>query len=123
VGGAIDLEVARPMPGDGIAAPGARSATRAVTIGVPAVHAWPWLARLGYGRAGWSGGHLPHAGRRRSTAQFRPERQRLGPGARILLMPGSGFDVIAVEDGHYFVAPTPDEATSWCLDVESLPST
>ena len=64
--------------------------------------------------------HLPDAGRQHSTAQIRPERQQLGPGDRILRMPATVFDVIAVKDGHYFVARTSDEATSWCLDVEPL---
>jgi hypothetical protein len=31
------------------------------------------------------------------------------------MMPGTGFDVVAVEDGHYFVARTTDETVSWCL--------
>jgi len=41
------------MPGDDILGPGAGSTTRAVIIGAPASQVWPWLARLGYGKAGW----------------------------------------------------------------------
>ena len=41
------------MPGDDILGPGAGSTTRAVTIGTPAGQVWPWLAQLGYGKAGW----------------------------------------------------------------------
>ena len=118
--GATDEEVARPMPCDNIASPGARSTTRAVTIGVPAGQVWPWLAQLGYGRAGWYRDPLPDARRQRGTAQIRPEWQQLGLGDRILTMPGSGLDVVAVEDGHYFVARSPDAATSWCLEVKPL---
>jgi hypothetical protein len=52
--GATAGEVARPMPGDGILGAGASTTTRAITIGVPAHHLWPWLAQLGYGRANGS---------------------------------------------------------------------
>ena len=44
----------------------------------------------------------------------------LRPGDQILMMPGSGFDVVAVENGHFFVARAPDGTTSWCLAVETL---
>ena len=86
--GATDEEVAWPMPGDDIAAPGGRCTTRAITIGVPASQVWPWIAQLGYGRVGWYSDRLSHAGRQRSAAQIRPEWQQLGPGDRILLDAG-----------------------------------
>ena len=117
--GASDEEVARPMPGDDIAGPGARCTTRAITIGAPAGQVWPWLVQLGYGRAGWYGDHLSGADRQRSTEQIGPEWQ-LNPGDRIFMMPGSDIDIVAVEDGHYLVAGTPDGTMSWCLDVEPL---
>ncbi len=118
--GAADEEVAWPLPGDDIAAPAGRCTTRAVTIGTPAGQVWPWIAQLGYGRAGWYSDHLSHASRQRSAAQIRPEWQQLGPGDRILLVPGSGLDVITAEDGHYFVARTPDGTMSWCLEVKPV---
>jgi hypothetical protein len=119
--GATDDEARRPMPGDDIVPPSARCTTRAVTVGVPASQVWPWLAQLGYGRAGWySSSHLFGTGGKRGTDQIRPEWQQLRPGDRILVLPGTGFDVVAVEDGHYFAARTPDGSTSWCLAVEPL---
>ena len=118
--GATDEEVAWPMPGDDIAAPGGRCTTRAVTIGVPASQVWPWMAQLGYGRAGWYSDHVSHVGRKCSAAQIRLEWQQVAPGDHILIMPGSGLDIIAAEDGHYFVARTPDGAMSWCLEVEPV---
>jgi hypothetical protein len=36
------------------------------------------------------------------------------------MMPGTGLDVVAVEDGHCFVARAPDQTMSWCLAVEPL---
>lgn len=88
------------MPGDGILGPGAPSTTRAITISVPAGRVWPWLAQIGYGRAGWySYDWLDNDGQPSAT-QIRPEWQQLYPGDQILMMPGSGFDVAEVEAGH-----------------------
>jgi len=113
-------EVGHPMPGDGILGPGTGFTTRAVTIRAPTDQVWPWLTQLGYGRAGWySYDWLDNDGRR-SAEEIRPEWQHLRPGDQILMMPGSGFDVVAVEDGHFFVARAPDGTTSWCLAVETL---
>jgi hypothetical protein len=118
--GATADEVARSMPGDGILGLGAPSTTRAITIGAPADRVWPWLAQLGFGRAGWySYDWLDNDGHPSAT-QIRPEWQHLRPGDQILMMPGSGFDVVSVEDGHCFVASAPDGTMSWCLAVEPL---
>jgi hypothetical protein len=116
--GATADEVVRPMPGDSILGPGAPSTTRAITIGAPASQVWPWLAQLGYGRAGWySYDWLDNDGQPSAT-QIRPEWQHLCRGDRVLMMPGAGFDVIEVEDGHHFTARAPDQTMSWCLTVE-----
>ncbi len=116
-GATID-EVARPMPGDGILGPGASSTTRAITIDAPACQVWPWLAQIGYGRAGWySYDWLDNDGQR-SAEHIQPEWQHLRSGDRILMMPGAGFDVAEVEAGHYFTAQAPDQTMSWCLAVE-----
>jgi hypothetical protein len=59
-------------------------------------------------------------GQQRGPGQIQPGAQQLCPGDRILLMPGPGLEIVGVEDGHYFVACTPDAAMSWCLDAEPL---
>jgi hypothetical protein len=116
--GATSAEVARPMPGDGILGADAPSTTRAITIGAPAHHVWPWLAQLGYGRAGWySYDWLDNDGQP-SARHIHPEWQQLRPGDRILMMPDSGLDVTEVQDGCYFTARAPDQAMSWCLAAE-----
>jgi hypothetical protein len=118
--GATAGEAARPMPSDGFLGASAPSTTRAITIGVPAHHVWPWLAQLGYGRAGWySYDWLDNDGQP-SARRIHAEWQQLRPGDRILMMPGSGFDVAEVEDGHYFTARAPDQTVSWCLAVEPV---
>ncbi len=118
--GATNYEAGWPMPGDDIAGPHARCSTRAVTIGVPARQVWPWLAQLGDGQAGRDSDHLPGTRQQRGPEQVQPGSQQLSPGDRIPTIPGPGLEVVAVEDGHYFVARTPGATMSWCLDTEPL---
>jgi hypothetical protein len=42
-----------PLPGDDRHAAGAVVRTRATTVAAPRDDVWPWIAQLGYGRAGW----------------------------------------------------------------------
>ena len=118
--GATGEEVARPMPGDDIAGPGARCTTRAVTIQAPAGQVWPLLAQPGYGRAGWYSYDWRDNPGQRSAGQIRPRGQQFSPRDDARMMPGAGFDLVQVEDGHYFVVRAPDQTTSWCLDLEPL---
>ncbi len=53
--GATDEEVARPMPEDGLVASPSFDATRAITIQGSPEAVWPWLAQMGYRRAGFYG--------------------------------------------------------------------
>jgi hypothetical protein len=118
--GATDYEAVQPMPGDDIAGPHARCTTRAVTVGVPACQVWPWLAQLDDGQAGWDSQPVFGTGEQRGPEQIQPGRQQLCPGDRILTIPGPGLEVVAVQDGHYAVARTPDASMSWCLATEPL---
>jgi hypothetical protein len=53
--GATSEEVARPMPEDNIVADPVFDATRAITIRARPEQIWPWLAQMGFGRAGFYG--------------------------------------------------------------------
>jgi hypothetical protein len=50
--GASAEEIRAPLPGDDVVAHATWEATKAVTIGAPPQAVWPWLAQIGYGRAG-----------------------------------------------------------------------
>lgn len=52
-GGATDEEVFASMPGDEIIPHPMVETTHAITIHAPASDIWPWLAQMGYYRAGW----------------------------------------------------------------------
>jgi hypothetical protein len=51
--GASRAEVAAAMPGDHVVHRAQFNATRAITIEAPPEQVWPWIAQLGYRRAGF----------------------------------------------------------------------
>jgi len=51
--GATRDECAAEMPGDDVVPRAQFNATRAITIDAPPASVWPWIAQLGYGRAGF----------------------------------------------------------------------
>jgi hypothetical protein len=53
--GATREEVSAPMPGDAEVPEALYQATRAITVRAPRRDVWPWIAQLGYRRAGWYG--------------------------------------------------------------------
>jgi hypothetical protein len=78
--GATDDEVKGPYPGADLIPGGTRSATMAVTIDAPPARVWPWLAQMGYGRAGWySWDHLDNFGQP-SAEELHPEWQDIHVG-------------------------------------------
>jgi hypothetical protein len=51
--GAMDAEVALGMPGDELLQCAAFNVTRAITIQASPEDVWPWIAQIGFGRAGF----------------------------------------------------------------------
>src|SRR5689334_22229007 len=73
--GATDAEVAAAMPGDDLV-PGCQYAsTRAITINAPREAVWPWLAQVGFGRAGFYSNDLLDNVAHPSADQIIPELQ------------------------------------------------
>ena len=97
--GATDVEVARPMPGDGLVERPQLSATRAITIASPPSEVWPWLVQMGaYTRAGWySYDRIDNAGGT-SAWEIDPDLQHLEVGD---VLPtgadGRGFEVRGID--------------------------
>jgi hypothetical protein len=111
--GATDEEVRRPMPGDDLM-PDAASTTRAITIAAPPGQVWPWLVQLGYGRAGWYSYDWIDNDGQPSADRIIPELQQLQVGDQILMLPGMGPRVRALEPNRYFLAGD-QEGGIWCL--------
>jgi hypothetical protein len=111
--GATDEEVHRAMPGDDLI-PGAASTTRAIAIAAPPEQVWPWLVQIGYGRAGWYSYDWIDNDGRRSADRVLPELQDLQVGDQILMIPGMGPRVRAIEPHRHLLAGDADGGT-WCL--------
>jgi hypothetical protein len=116
--GATDEEVARALPGDELL-PDANVTTRAITIDARPEEVWPWLVQLGYGRGGWYSYDWIDNDGHPSASRVVPELQRLEPGDQILMAPGLGPRVRAVEPDRYLLAGDAGGGI-WCLALYPL---
>lgn len=89
----IDKEIsARPLDGDEIVPDAEAIDTRVIEIAAAPEGVWPWLAQMGYGRAGWYSYDeldMNHA----SAEQILPELQDVEVGDVFPTHPGGGFEV------------------------------
>ncbi len=105
--GATDTEVARAMPGDELSDQPTFLSTRAITIDATPEAIWPWLAQIGYGRAGFYGydvlENLGSARGIRSADRIVPELQRIAVGDPLPLSAAGGLIINAVSPNRYLV--------------------
>lgn len=86
--GATPDEVSGRYPGDELIPDPAHSSTIATTLPAPPERVWPWLAQMGYDRAGWySWDKLDHGGKP-SADRIVPGWQNLHEGQRLNSMAG-----------------------------------
>jgi hypothetical protein len=104
--GATDAEIARSLPGDELVPQPRIRTIRAITITAPPPEVWPWVAQIGYKRAGWYSYDFIHrllrvAGSvddpRASARRVIPELQDLKVGDSIKIAPQLVFEVVAIE--------------------------
>ena len=72
--GATSEEVDRSLPGDGEVPHPQVASTRAIPIHAPARAVWPWLAQMGWRRAGWYSYDLIDNDRVRSAERIVPDQ-------------------------------------------------
>jgi hypothetical protein len=124
--GATGVEVARAMAGDDLVPHPTHVTTRAVTIDAEPDDVWPWLAQMGYRRAGmysydWIDrvmGILDED----STWRVLPEFQHLAVGDVIPMGSGPSWPVTAVEANRSLVLHIVDEGVdiTWSYLLERL---
>jgi len=110
--GATDAELVRSLPGDELVPQPRIETMRAITINASPAEVWPWLAQIGYKRAGWYSYDFLHrllrvAGSvddpRASASRVIPELQDLKVGDSIKIAPQMAFDVVAIEPQRVIV--------------------
>jgi hypothetical protein len=118
--GATAAEARAAMPGDDLVPVSHFTATRAITIDTDARDIWPWLAQVGYGRAGfYSYDLLDNLGRPSATAIMQQWQQAaVGDLAAPMAShptPQTSFRVTSVEPGVLLVWAKPDSTWAWTL--------
>jgi hypothetical protein len=121
--GATSEETARSMPGDGLVSYPSFSATRGVTIHGKPEDIWPWLAQMGYGRAGFYGYDLiENVGSRtgiRSAVSILPELQHPKTGEVLPISSVASLVFDSIQPGSYLIwrgDPTPSNGSFiWAL--------
>jgi len=105
--GATPEEAARSMPGDGLVSSPSFCATRGITVHGRPEDIWPWLAQMGYGRAGFYGYDLiENSGSRtglRSSVSVLPELQHPKTGDVLPISPVASLVFASVEPGRYLI--------------------
>lgn len=118
--GATPAEAGAAMPGDDLVPVSHFTATRAVTIKARPGDVWPWLAQVGYGRAGFYSYDLLDNLGRPSAVAIMPQWQRADVGDLAAPMashptPGTSFRVADAEPGARLVWAKPDSTWAWTL--------
>ncbi len=121
--GATDEEVARSMPGDGLVPHPTFYATRGITIDARPEAIWPWLAQMGYHRAGFYGYDLIEnpgsANGIRSAASILPELQHPKTGDVLPISAVAHMVFGEIQPGKFLIwqgdADPPDGVFTWAL--------
>lgn len=118
--GATDAEIWMTLPGDEIVGEPEHSSTRAITVHAPADRIWPWIAQIGYQRAGWYSydwvgkvlGWAVSIDGDRSADRIVPELQTVNVGDVIFLHPKISGTVALAESDHALLLQAGDPASA-----------
>lgn len=121
--GATDEEVMRSVPGDGLVPYPTFYATRGITIDARPEAIWPWLAQMGYRRAGFYGYDLIEnpgsANGIRSAASILPQLQHPKTGDVLPISAVAHMVFGEIQPGEFLIwrgdANPPDGVFTWAL--------
>jgi len=117
--GATDAELAGAMPGDELVPRTSFDATRAITIDAPPETVWPWIAQLGFGRAGFYSYDLFDNAARPSATTILPEHQHPQVGDWVPMASKvnetTAFKIAALVPGEWMLWVKPNSTWSWKL--------
>lgn len=122
--GATAAEIEASLPGDDVILQPHHVATRSVTINAQVEDVWPWLAQIGYQRAGLYA--YDRIGRLRGTLagpsamRIIPRFQRLRVGDMIPMGSRPGWRVEGLQPNHFLLVhihePTMEYTWAWVLN-------
>jgi hypothetical protein len=115
--GATTEELRRAMPGDEIQQHAIFNSTRAITIAASPEQIWPWLAQIGYRRAGWYGYDWIDNDGIRSSGQILPQLQSLKPGDSMPIWRGINYPIAVVEPNRFLVFESANHSDSMALGL------
>jgi hypothetical protein len=117
--GATDAEVAAVMPGDHMVPECQYVITRAITIDAPRDLVWPWLAQVGFGKAGFYANDLLDNAGHRSAEHILPDLQEPKIGDCVPMFTKvndtTAFQIEALERNNYLLWVKPDSTWVWML--------
>ena len=117
--GATRDEVRAPMPGHGELPDAVYQTTRAIAIRAPRRDVCPWIAQLGYRRAGWYGFDQFHNDGIPSADHIIPELQNPRIGG---VIGEEGLTIRAVDPGKSLVTSFSHPKTIWVFKEGIWPS-
>ena len=108
-----------PMPGDMILRHAQFRATRAISIAAPPEAVWPWIAQIGFRRAGFYSYELFDNLGRPSADRVVPELQDISIGDWVAMAEPvndvTAFKVAGFESGRWMLWRKPDSTWAWRL--------
>lgn len=108
--GATREEAARPLPGDNEVPNAQVHGTRAVSIHAPPQEVWPWIAQVGYRRAGWYAFDFADNSGIPSAERIIPELQHPEVGQ---VVGEEGYTVVRVEPPHLLLLAFDHARVEW----------
>jgi hypothetical protein len=119
--GATDAEVRRRLPGDEVVTEPTFEATRAVTVEAAPEAVWPWIAQIGFGRAGWYSYDLLDNLARHSAERVIPALQDVRVGDPVPMGPGgAGLWVKDFRAGSWMLWWDGSGYTTWLWHLEQV---
>jgi hypothetical protein len=117
--GATDAEVAARLPGDDLVPDCQFVATRAITIDAPPQAVWPWLAQVGFGKAGFYSNDLLDNAAHASADRIVDELQHPQVGDWVPMFNRvndiTAFKIAAINPPESLLWVKPDSTWTWKL--------
>ena len=115
-----ESSLARLLPGDEVVPDPTFAATRAITVNAPPERVWPWIAQMGFGRAGWYSYDLLDNFGRRSSERVIASLQEVRVGDTVPMGPGGGgLRVKGLESGQWLLWWDGVGHSTWAWRLES----